>query len=175
MKFAHVLALALLVSTPAAAQSVGEQTGVNSVLGISPSTQDFVSQAAVSDMFEIQSSELALQRADAATKDFATEMIAAHTKTTAELKGLISSANLQVTPPAALDAAHKETLDGLGKLQGAEFSKQYREDQIEAHEDAVSLFERYAGGGENPALKEWAGRTLPALKHHLEMAQKLPE
>jgi putative membrane protein len=37
----------------------------------------------------------------------------------------------------------------------------------------VSLFERYANGGDNPDLKAWAGKTLPALKHHLEMAQKL--
>lgn len=37
----------------------------------------------------------------------------------------------------------------------------------------MSLFERYAKGGDNPALKEWAGKTLPALQHHLEMAQNL--
>jgi putative membrane protein len=37
----------------------------------------------------------------------------------------------------------------------------------------VSLFERYAKGGDNAHLKDWAGKTLPALKHHLEMAQNL--
>jgi putative membrane protein len=45
--------------------------------------------------------------------------------------------------------------------------------QVSAHKDAVSLFERYANGGEDPKLKDWAGKTLPALKHHLEMAQAL--
>ena len=35
------------------------------------------------------------------------------------------------------------------------------------------LFERYAKGGDNPKLKDWAGKTLPALQHHLEMAQAL--
>jgi putative membrane protein len=39
----------------------------------------------------------------------------------------------------------------------------------------VSLFERYAKGGENAYLKDWAGKTLPALKRHLEMAQDLEE
>jgi putative membrane protein len=37
----------------------------------------------------------------------------------------------------------------------------------------VSLFERYADGGDDPKLQDWAGKTLPALKHHLEMAQTL--
>ena len=45
--------------------------------------------------------------------------------------------------------------------------------QENAHEDAVSLFERYAKGGDNPDLKSWADKTLPALKHHLEMAKAL--
>jgi putative membrane protein len=45
--------------------------------------------------------------------------------------------------------------------------------QISAHKDAVSLFERYARGGEDAKLKGWSDKTLPALKHHLEMAQNL--
>jgi putative membrane protein len=45
--------------------------------------------------------------------------------------------------------------------------------QVSAHKDAVSLFERYAKGGDNAKLKDWAGKTLPHLQHHLEMAQSL--
>jgi putative membrane protein len=41
--------------------------------------------------------------------------------------------------------------------------------QVSAHKDAVSLFERYAKGGDNSDLKDGAGN----LKHHLEMAQGL--
>jgi putative membrane protein len=52
------LALALL-ATQAFAQSIGEKTGVNSALGITPATADFVKEAAISDMFEIQSGKLA--------------------------------------------------------------------------------------------------------------------
>jgi putative membrane protein len=39
----------------------------------------------------------------------------------------------------------------------------------------VDLFERYAKGGDNADLKAWAGKTVPALKHHKEMADKLPK
>jgi len=45
--------------------------------------------------------------------------------------------------------------------------------QVSAHKDAVSLFERYAKGGEDPKLNDWAGRHFFALQHHLEMAQAL--
>jgi putative membrane protein len=45
--------------------------------------------------------------------------------------------------------------------------------QVSAHKDAVSLFERYAKGGDNAKLKDWAGKTLPALRHHLQMAEDM--
>jgi putative membrane protein len=45
--------------------------------------------------------------------------------------------------------------------------------QVSAHKDAVSLFERYAKGGDDPKLKDWASKMLPTLRHHLEMAQNL--
>jgi putative membrane protein len=32
---------------------------------------------------------------------------------------------------------------------------------------------RYDKGGDNPKLRKWAEKTLPALRRHLEMAQDL--
>jgi putative membrane protein len=175
MRAVYTLALLLMVSSAASAESIGEKTGVNSMLGISPSTADFVSQAAVSDMFEVKSSELAAQRGDEPTKVFATQMIAAHTKTTEELKALVASGKVKETPPAQMDKSHLDKLSALAKLDGTKFTDQYQSDQVIAHKDAVSLFERYSQGGDNMDLKAWALKTLPELKHHLEMAQKLAE
>jgi putative membrane protein len=175
MKAICVLAAVLLAATPVAAESIGEKTGVNSALGISPSTQDFVTQVAVSDMFEIQSSQLAVQRTEGPTKAFAEQMVKDHTKTSDELKALVAAGTVKEKPPAMLDSTHQKLLDELGKLQGADFTKQYHSVQVDAHEDAVSLFERYAKGGENAQLKDWAGKTLPALQHHLDMAKKLAD
>jgi putative membrane protein len=61
----------------------------------------------------------------------------------------------------------------LRDLQGADFDKQYHSDQVSAHKDAVSLFQRYANGGTDASLKGWAATTEPALEHHLQMAQNL--
>jgi len=55
--FATAAVLALV--GPAAAQSVGEKTGINSTLGVSPSTPDFIKQVAISDMFEIEAGNAA--------------------------------------------------------------------------------------------------------------------
>jgi putative membrane protein len=99
------------------------------------------------------------------------QMIADHTKTTAELKAMAPKAGVEL--PTAMDSSHQSKVEKLKGLNGAEFDKEYDSMQVEAHEDAVSLFGRYAEGGENPELKAWAGKTLPHLKHHLEMAKAL--
>jgi putative membrane protein len=164
--------LSLAISTGAPAQSVGEKSGVNSVLGVAPSTADFVKQAALSDMTEIASSKLAQERGDADAKAFAAQMITEHTKTSNELKALVTS-GLKAEVPASLDEAHQKKIDKLKDAKNEDFTSDYASMQVSAHKDAVSLFERYAKGGEDPKLKEWAGKTLPHLQHHLEMAQNL--
>ncbi|MFT8719478.1 DUF4142 domain-containing protein [Acetobacter sp.] len=173
MKKVYLLAAALCFSTPALAQSIPEQTGLNSMMGIAPKTEDFIQSVAWSDLFEIQSSQMALS--NPSLKTFASRMIADHQKTSAELKQLLSTNNMATTPPSSVDDAHKRKLDTLHGLHGDSFVRQYRKDQISAHEDALSLFRRYAKSGENEALKKWAGDTIPALEEHLKMAQNLPE
>lgn len=174
MKNAIALAgLALLFASPVLAQSAAEKTGVNSVLGVAPKSEDFVAEAATSDMFEIASSKLALERSDAATKTFAQQMIADHEKTTGELKGLVSSSRVQATIPTAMTSSQQDMLAKLQSLQGEDFTKQYHSDQQSAHEDAVDLFKRYGDGGENADLKSWAAAKRPALEHHLQMATDL--
>ena len=157
---------------PALAQSVGEKTGVNSVLGVAPKTADFIKEAATSDMLEIEAAKIAQQKGNAAEKKFADQMVADHTKTTSELKELVSGEMKSVLPTGLDDGSQKK----LGRLRDAEtddFASEYDPMQVSAHKDAVSLFERYAKSGDDPKLKDWAGKTLPALQHHLAMAQNL--
>src|SRR4051794_36916247 len=113
MKRSIIILACLLLAGPALAQSAGEKTGVNSALGISPSTADFVKEAAISDMFEIASSKLAQDKGNAAEKSFAPQMVTDHTKTSTELKGLVSSGKVKAELPAALDSSHQGKLDNL--------------------------------------------------------------
>jgi putative membrane protein len=166
-------ALALLATPVYAQQSIAERTGVNSTLGIAPTTQDFVTEAAQGDMLEIQSSQLVATKSDDKDKTFADRMIKDHTKTSDELKGLVKSGKVKADLPAAMDRSHQSKLDMLNGLNGKDFTKQYEDIQVSAHKDAVSLFERYAKGGDNGDLKGWAGQTLPTLQEHLKMAQSL--
>ena len=171
-KLLTLAAVALLLSTTAFAQSVGEKTGVNSALGISPTTADFVKEVAMSDMTEIAAAKIGQERGNAEEKAFSAQMIADHTKTSEELKAMVP-ADAKAAIPAALDSSSQSKIDKLKNAKPDDFSSEFDSIQVSAHKDAVSLFERYAKGGEDAKLKGWSDKTLPALKHHLEMAQNL--
>jgi putative membrane protein len=162
----------VFLSTAALAQSVGEKTGVNSTLGITPKTADFIKEAATSDVLEIDSSKLAQQKGNATERTFAGQMTTDHTKTSSELKSMVSG-DLKAAIPTALDDSSQKKLDKLRDAKPEDFASEYDPMQVSAHKDAVSLFERYAKGGDDPKLKDWAAKTLPALQHHLEMAQDM--
>jgi putative membrane protein len=131
-----------------------------------------VKEAALSDMLEIESSKIAEQKGNAQEKTFATQMIKDHTKTSSELKEMVSG-NLSAAIPSSLDDSSQKKLDKLRDAKPEDFASEYDPMQVSAHKDAVSLFERYAKGGDDAKLKDWAGKTLPTLEHHLEMAQDM--
>src|SRR4051794_35036676 len=95
-----------------------------------PSTQDFVNKVAISDMFEIQSSQLALSKqADTDTKPFAERMVQDHQKTSTELKAMVDGGKVKATLPTALDSEHQKLLDDLKAKSGKEFDQTY--DQVQ--------------------------------------------
>ena len=141
---------------------------------LAQSAKDFVNKVAISDMFEIQSSQLALSKqADEDTKPFAQKMVQDHQKTSSELKAVVEGSMVKLTLPTTMDSEHQKMLNDLQAKDGKDFDRTYDQIQLKAHQDAVALFESYSKHGDNPELKSWAVATLPHLKEHLSMAQKL--
>lgn len=137
----------------------------------SADSTSFPVMAASSDMFEVSSSKAAQEKATSAdVKAYAQHMITDHTKTTTELKALASKKN--ITLPAAPLAKHQKRIQALSTQSAKDFDKAYMTAQVQAHQEAVSLFEEAANTNSDPELKAFAQKTLPALKMHLDMAQK---
>ena len=140
------------------------------------SAQAFVENAARSDMYETQSSELALTRfKSAAIKKCATMMIAAHKATTKELKGLVDGgkAGADVKIPVALDERRQGLIDNLKSASDSDFDARYVDQQAAAHREAAILMDGYGAAGSNADLKTMAKATAPKVKAHLNMVEGL--
>ena len=173
MKRSMIALGCILVAGPALAQSIGERTGVNSALGISPTMADFIKEAANSDMLQIAAATFAQEKGNAEEKKFAEQMMTDHSKTSSDLKSLVDSGAVTADIPTALDSSSQKKLDKLRDTRRQAFASEYDPMQVSVHKEAVSLFERYSKSGDNPKLKDWAGKTLPTLQHHLDMAEAM--
>jgi putative membrane protein len=147
----------------------------NTAAAPSPTTaQGFVNAAAASDKFEIESSKLAATAASsAAVKNFAQQMVTAHTGSTEKLKSTISGINPPVTPDDTLAPDQQATLDSLKGLQGTAFDSAYAAAQSEAHQKTLDTLKTYAASGDNDQLKAFANGLIPTVTAHLNLAKGL--
>src|SRR4051812_26993117 len=134
----------------------------------------YLSQAGSSDQFEIQSGQLAQQMSqNPGVRNFGNMLIADHTRSTQMLVSAAQSAGITPPPPAILPQ-HQAMLDQLRAAgSGPSFDMAFRDIQINAHQQALTLHQNYAGSGDVPALRTTAGQIVPVVQMHLQQAQAL--
>jgi putative membrane protein len=140
---------------------------------LSQADQTFVHAASASDAFEIQSSQLAGDKARRKpVKDFASQMVQAHTGTTQQLMQIVQSKGLPPMQPQ-LDDQQQQMLQMLQGESGGKFDRDYIHDQIKGHEMAVMVFKQEISDGQDADVKSFAQQTLPVIEQHLAEAKKL--
>ncbi|HEX8246953.1 MAG TPA: DUF4142 domain-containing protein [Pyrinomonadaceae bacterium] len=147
---------------------------VSFVFALEVTKQDskFMMQAASSDMLEIQSSTMALQKSqNADVRRFAQMMVDDHTRTSEQLKSIAATKNVSL--PAEMDSKHRAMADKLAGVSADRFDMEYMRMQVKAHESAVKLFQTESNKGTDPDVKDFATTNLPALQTHLEMARTM--
>ena len=135
--------------------------------------KDFVDEASAKGIAEVETGKLALQKSTSpAVKKFAQQMIGDHTKANAELTAIAKSKNLKLATEAELKNKAKAFI--FKHRDGESFDEAYANNQVMAHEEAISLFKD--GTNTNDAdINSFAKTTLPKLEHHLAMAKELAE
>ena len=134
----------------------------------------FVPNAAMSDMYEIQAADIALQKSsNAQVKDLARMIKTDHTAASNKFKGLVPTAAPDVTLPTALDQRRQGLIDNLRSASAADFDKVYLDQQIAAHQEGVTLMSGFKDNTDAPTLAAFAAEVLPKIQAHLDAANKL--
>lgn len=134
----------------------------------------YMSMAASSDQFEIQSGQLALQMSqNPGIRNLANMMITDHTRSTQMVATAAASAHLTPPPPTMLPQ-HQALLDQERAAgSGFAFDQAFQQIQIQAHQQALALHQNYAASGDVPALRAVAGEIVPVVQGHLSALQSL--
>jgi putative membrane protein len=132
----------------------------------------FAKEAAEGGLTEVALGKLAVEKGQTdAVKQFGQKMIDDHSKANDDLKAVASAQNIDI--PDSLDSKHQAMVDKMSKLSGAAFDHEYSKNQLKDHEKDVREFQQEAQNGNNPAVKDFASKTLPTLQQHLAMAKDL--
>jgi putative membrane protein len=132
----------------------------------------FAMEAAMGGMMEVELGRVAAQKgASDEVRQFGQRMVDDHSKANEELMRIASSKGL--TPPAALDAKHQAEMQKLSALSGEKFDKEYVKMMVKDHKKDVGEFQKEADRGADADIKAFAASTLPTLREHLQMIQRI--
>lgn len=137
------------------------------------SAMEYVTMAASSDMLEIQSSQLVLQRSqNAQVRGFAEQMTRDHPRLSETLMAAARRGGVN-PPPPALTARHRDMLASLTATAPAQMDAAYLRMQVAAHEEALALHNGYVTSGDNASLKAAAASAVPVVQGHLQHVRGL--
>ena len=179
-----VVALALAAAMTAACGGGTREDSNDAVVGTSGEgaprgVQRFVNDVVAGNTAEIELSRIAAQRAsNAEVKKYAEMMVQDHTAAGTELKQALSQHSMQVQD--VVDEKHRDMTQELGRLNGSQFDHEYMAAMVDDHQRMEELLEGRANEEANNqplenAVNQWAAKTLPAVKHHLQMAQQIED
>jgi putative membrane protein len=130
----------------------------------------FVQEAAASGRAAVELCALGAKRAqDPAVRELARHVADDHEATNKEMMQLAK--RLEIPLATRTDPGQKALLGRLSRLAGAEFDRQYIAALVDGHREVVETFEYEAEAGRDPDVKSFAERTLPTLRHHLDLAR----
>ena len=133
----------------------------------------FMMAVSMSNRFEIESSQAALQKnVGGATLTFANKMILEHNKAQTALAALAQKKNISSLPKDS-GAQNRMLINNLTLSGGAEFLKGYLTAQLEGHKNTVKIFETEIKLGKDADVKAFAQKNLPTIQMHTQMAAAL--
>jgi putative membrane protein len=132
----------------------------------------FMMKAAQANLAEVEAGRLAGEKStNSDVKKFAQMMVDDHSQANEQLTDLAQKKNISL--PNEPDDAHKKDAGRLSDLKGAEFDRSYMTMMVQDHVKAVALFEATAKAAKDSDVRAFAEKTIPVLKHHLDMARDL--
>lgn len=138
--------------------------------------RDFMRDAALTNLAEIEMGQLVLDSADSVSDSsvvaFAARMVGEHTTAWNELEDLADDKDVDLPDEPGLD--HQENMDYLMTLSGHSLDSAYIAMQIEAHQSAVTLFQQAVAYNEgDDDVRTYAAKYLPHIQEHLTDAMSL--
>ncbi len=144
--------------------------GSASVAAASPTT-DFLEDAIKGDNSEIKLGAMAAKEgASPALRAYGAMLNSDHSKHKAKAVALAKPLGMSI--PDGMTAEADVEYAKLKLLSGASFDKEFARYMVQDHKSDIADYQKQVASGDKATLK-FAEATLPTLRHHLQVAEKL--
>lgn len=136
---------------------------------------EYATMAAASDMYEIESSRLALEKSqNPQVRELAEMLIRDHEESTADLRAAAQQAVPVIVVTPALNPEQQANMEALRAAAAADFDRLYLSQQIPAHEKAAAMLRHYSQNGDVEQLRSHATAVLVPVEMHLQRVRAMP-
>lgn len=132
----------------------------------------FLVTAHMSNLYEVEAAQLALQKStNFVVREFAERMASDHGNADAALPALAQAKGITLPPQVTM--ALRASLDYLATFSGADFDKAYMDRQVIAHMLSVQRASDMADSAQDVDIKALGARLIPGMRAHLAIAQQV--
>jgi putative membrane protein len=183
LPFLFVFILLACNNTSETENSTNTSTTSNTSTDVNPGTsttsvvtdeksKEFLTKAANSGMAEVQLAKMAQQKATIdAVKNFAAMLEKDHTAVGEQVKTFAGQRN--VTLPTTPSDDKQKMVTDMEKKTGKDFDREFISMMVKSHNDGISLFEDTRANASDVDVKNFADKTLPTLRMHLDSAKAI--
>jgi predicted outer membrane protein len=129
----------------------------------------YVATAASIDLYNVRACELALERGNPRSRDYASRLMADHRGTASQLS--FAGRRLNLLPSAQMAPAHQALIDALAA--SGDFDATFRRQQVDLHLSSQRMHAAFAARGDSPTLRPVAANAATVEARHLEAARGL--
>jgi putative membrane protein len=134
--------------------------------------REFMRRAEDFDLQQRNLSRFILQRSqNADVRNYAKMLVDDHTKDLHNAVALMEDKGIR--QPTNMPEVKHEALTELSKLSGLALDRAFIETVVKDHEKAIAEYTKEEQSGEDPAVRDYAARSLLTLQQHLQKAQEL--
>ncbi len=138
---------------------------------VDEAASSFIKQGLEAGLAEIKAAKIAETNSkNPRIISFAKMMITDHTQAGDELEKI--GINKRVTEGDTINAAHQKLIANIATKTGADFDRAYIQMMVTDHQSAIKLFIE-ATADKSIDIQNFAKKTLPALKMHLDSADAI--
>lgn len=164
------ITMALLGPASVTVLAQAPAAGAQEPSSLAPTDRAFARAVADDAQAEIAIATLAQQTTSSdIVRTFAEDMQQVYLDTAQELREI--SERKHEALPTVVSRDDQVALDRLSHLSGRAFDREFAENVIAAHREAIAAFRLYASTGGDPELRALADRHLPKLQKLLSAAQ----